>query len=94
MSATFVMLTSTGNSITISNEIDYYADSLPVGKGRYTKQTSVLPGFNSNITDITLTTNIDENDVLSSFVNSILSNCKSLDSDISKLIDDNFWDLV
>lgn len=28
------------------------------------------------------------------FVKDILSNLKSLSSDISKLVDDNFWDLV
>ena len=32
--------------------------------------------------------------VLDDFVSSILTNTKSLDSDISKFVDENFWDLI
>lgn len=33
-------------------------------------------------------------DILVSFAKSILDGTKSLDADISKLVDENFWDLV
>lgn len=33
-------------------------------------------------------------DALSDFVSSILTNTRPLDSDISKFVDENFWDLI
>lgn len=33
-------------------------------------------------------------DILANFAKSILDGTKSLDDDISKLVDENFWDLV
>lgn len=41
-----------------------------------------------------LVADVRDGDVLGNFVSSILRNTKPLDSDISKLVDDNFWDLV
>jgi hypothetical protein len=35
-----------------------------------------------------------DEDVLSNFVSSILKGTKPLDSDFSKFVDDNFWDLI
>lgn len=65
-----------------------------------------LPSISANV-KISLTSNLTskegentlvadggDRDVLGNFVSSILRNTKSLDSDISKLVDDNFWDLV
>lgn len=33
-------------------------------------------------------------DILGNFVSSILRNTKTLDSDFSKVVDENFWDLI
>jgi hypothetical protein len=35
-----------------------------------------------------------DQDVLGNFVSSILKGTKSMDSDFSKFVDDNFWDLI
>jgi hypothetical protein len=36
----------------------------------------------------------DDQDILDNFVSSILKGTKSMDSDFSKFVDDNFWDLI
>lgn len=36
----------------------------------------------------------EEIDIVLAFAESIISDCKELDGEFSKLIDDNFWDLV
>jgi hypothetical protein len=35
-----------------------------------------------------------DQDLLGNFVSSILKDTKSMDSDFSKFVDDNFWDLI
>lgn len=52
--------------------------------------------FCSNLYDISQISKAADDDMetLNEFVCSIINNSKSLDSDFSSLIDENFWDLV
>ena len=66
------------------------------GKPAEVQNNIVLPSISIDCNANTKITPAEMNDadVLVSFAKSILDGTKSLDADISKLVDENFWDLV
>ena len=83
---------------TLGAEIDDYSSSLQhtFGKPAEEQNNIVLPSISIDCNADTKITPAEMNDadVLVSFAKSILDGTKSLDADISKLVDENFWDLV
>lgn len=82
---------------TLGAEIDDYSSLYQTsGKPAEEHNNIIIPSISIDCnadTKITPTERSDA-DVLISFAKSILDGTKSLDDDISKLIDENFWDLV
>lgn len=82
---------------TLGAEIDDYS-SLQQTSGKPAKVSNSidLPSFSIDCNADTQITPAEQSDadVLVSFAKSILDGTKSLDADISKLVDENFWDLV
>jgi hypothetical protein len=91
------------NQILSDNSIDYYPFSVEHSID------SCLKGVTNVYDDIVSLNTLQDNgnnkvevqpyetdmpEILSNFVDNILSNTKPLDPDFSKLVDDNFWDLV
>lgn len=78
-------------------EIDYYTSSVESSyDAPHVDDSIVQPtvSFDCNAdTEITIAKQ-DDTTILNNFAESMLNGMKSLDSDISKWVDDNFWDLV
>lgn len=82
-------------------------DTFVVADSQIELPKDVIPTISANL-EIELASNVElettsqnsinieggEDNVLESFVSSILANTRSLDADISKFVDDNFWDLI
>ena len=88
-----------GGSLMISgSSIDSYSDTLYSKKCDFAKSRDKNPvkiSIDSYCNDITsLSALAEDSEVLHDFVESIIVNCKPLSADISKLIDDNFGDLL
>lgn len=82
---------------TLGAEIDDYSSLQQIsGKPAEEQNNIVLPSISIDCNANTKITPAEMNDVdvLVSFAKSILDGTKSLDADISKLVDENFWDLV
>jgi hypothetical protein len=97
MVAEFLAGSCNANNVLASDvSLDYY-----VGNKIQKKPISLMPTPPINeytsdyINNIQPISYIDrDEDVLMNFVGSIIVNTKNLDSDFSKFVDDNFWDLV
>ena len=82
---------------TLGAEIDDYSSLQQIsGKPAEEQNNIVLPSISIDCNANTKITPAEMNDadVLVSFAKSILDGIKCLDADISKLVDENFWDLV
>ena len=83
---------------TLGAEIDDYSSSLQqtFGKPAEEQNNIVLPSISIDCNVDTKITPAEQSDaeIMVSFAKSILDGTKSLDADISKLVDENFWDLV
>lgn len=83
---------------TLGAEIDDYSSSLQqtFGKPAEEQNNIVLPSISIDCNADTKITPAEQSDadIMVSFAKSILDGTKSLDADISKLVDENFWDLV
>lgn len=82
---------------TLGAEIDDYSSLQQIsGKPAEEQNNIVLPSISIDCNANTKITPAEMNnaDVLVSFAKSILDGTKSLDADISKLVDENFWNLV
>ena len=84
---------------TLGAEIDDYSSSSlqqTFGKPAEEQNNIVLPSISIDCNADTKITpaELSDADILVSFAKSILDGTKSLDADISKLVDENFWDLV
>ena len=85
---------------TLGAEIDDYSSSSSLqqtfGKPAEEQNNIVLPSISIDCNADTKITpaELSDADILVSFAKSILDETKSLDADISKLVDENFWDLV
>ena len=78
-------------------DIDFYTSSLK-STSHQAKQNNVIKqpvvSFDCNAeTEISMAKQ-DDSEILNKFADSMLKGMKSLDSDISQWVDDNFWDLV
>lgn len=78
-------------------DIDYYTTSSE-NVSHQVKQLDVIDqpvvSFDCNVdTEISMASHEDF-EILNKFADSMLKGMKSLDSDISQWVDDNFWDLV
>lgn len=97
-SITLGVLIAGGTFMINSSAIDSYSDTLYSKKCDFAKKRDKNPvklSFESYCNDITpLSTLVEDSEVLHDFVESIIVNSKPLPADISKLIDDNFWDLL
>lgn len=90
-----------GAFVTAEAQLNDYADPIEynVGDFSFEDQMNSLE-LNSSYNEMTTFTVLKENqektekELLNNFVSSILNECKSLESEYSKLIDDNFWDLI
>ncbi|MBS1438232.1 MAG: hypothetical protein HP007_10765 [Bacteroides sp.] len=90
-----------GAFVTAGAQLNDYADPIEynVGDFSFEDQMDSL-GLNSSYNEMTTFTALKENqekpekELLNNFVSSILNECKSLEPEYSKLIDDNFWDLI
>ena len=79
-------------------EIDDYVSSVQLSpshvahiEGTVVQKPTV--SFDCNVETV-ISEKKDDAEILSEFSNSMLNGMKNLDSDISKWVDDNFWDLV
>ena len=82
---------------TLGAEIDDYSSLQQIsGKPAEEQNNIVLPSISIDCNANTKITPAEMNDadVLVIFAKSILYGKKSLDADISKLVDENFWDLI
>ena len=82
---------------TLGAEIDDYSSLQQTsGKPAEEQNNIVLPSISIDCNADTKITPVEQSDadILVSFAKSILDGTKSLDADISKLVDENFWDLV
>ena len=84
---------------TLGAEIDDCSSSSlqqTFGKPAEEQNNIVLPSISIDCNADTKITpaELSDADILVSFAKSILDETKSLDADISKLVDENFWDLV
>ena len=82
---------------TLGAEIDDYSSLQQIsGKPAEEQNHIVLPSISIDCNANTKITPAEMNDadVFVSFAKSILDGTKSLDADISKLVDENFWDLI
>lgn len=82
---------------TLGAEIDDYSSLQQTsGKPEKVPNSIDLPSISIDCNADTKITSIEQNnaDILVRFAKSIIDGTKSLDDDISKLVDENFWDLV
>lgn len=95
--------------ITLFSYSDYAETDFVFSQGgSYAEHVSLSSPVQINDFTIDLASNIDsdnldnvsvevggnDTDVLNEFISSIITETKPLDADISKFVDDNFWDLV
>lgn len=87
------------NQVSPKSSFDLYADNHQLQK--YSVQSSEMFSHSLKFqyngeNSISVNCNYGENDkdVLEQFVNEIIENSKLLEPEFSKIIDDNFWDLV
>lgn len=78
-------------------DIDFYTSSLE-STFHQAKRIDMIEqpvvSFDCNAeTEISIA-NHDDSEILNKFAESMLSGMKSLDSDISQWVDENFWDLI
>lgn len=83
---------------TLGAEIDDYSSSVSSSPLVANVEDSLSPQptvfFDCNVqTEISLKKQ-DDAEILSNFASSMLTEMKNLDADLSKWVDDNFWDLV
>ena len=76
--------------------IDYYVHNKISGK---CKNMAAIPKIDEYISDSindiqSISYEDKDNEILTNFVKSITAKSNELDSDFSKFVDDNFWDLV
>lgn len=90
-----------GAFVTAGAQLNDYTDPIEYNVGDFAFEGPLDSlGINSSYNEMTAFTALKENpeksdkELLNDFVSSILDECKSLDPEFSKLIDDNFWDLI
>lgn len=100
-SITLGVLIAGGTIMINSSSIDSYSDTLypryskKCDPTRNTDKFPVKLSLESYFNDITpLSALAEDSEVLYDFAQSMIANSKPLPADISKLIDDNFWDLL
>lgn len=85
------------STVVFCENIDYYTSSLINNvKSPHSEVGMSVPkiSFNSNTeNEISMMEDFDKN-LLEKFVSSILTEVKSLDGEISQMVDKNFWDLI
>lgn len=81
----------------IGADIDFYATSsgnLLHQAKQHDMINQPVVSFDCNVnTEISMASH-EDSEILNKFADSMLKGMKSLDSDISQWVDDNFWDLV
>ena len=81
----------------IGAEIDDYISSVQPSHMAHVDGSIVQQptfSFDCNVETVISEKQNDDAEILSEFADSMLKGMKNLDSDISKWVDDNFWDLV